>query len=165
VFKNKKGFTLLEIVISMGISSILILSTIRIVIHISNINNKNLVYSELIHQSTIAMEFLGTQINIANNIVINTNQDNRLVSMTMDTPISSGGTHIIRFGQSILTQNMLMFGNQEFARYIENMQIVYDKNTNLLYVTIITQNKISTNNIEVNPIILYRVFNAEGKIR
>lgn len=167
--KKKKccGFTLLEVIISMGATILIIFSATNILSYVSTNNARSIAKQELFFHANIAMDFIETHINEAHRINIITEPNNTLTRMYLQNeqirtisfrPITPP-TNRIMFGGIVYG-----FGHQEISRYISDITVYKSLITKTLHVTITTESEISNINAKVPQIIIYRVFDIRGKI-
>ena len=157
--KNKNGFTLLEVVISMGLLVILITATVHITRYTMVTNARLLAQSELFHQATVAMEFISAHIDSA--YAIRPSHDSIRIRRMEHFPnrIDIQENNIF-FSSSNNRLNFSGAGN-EFARYIQ--YFVISKSNYLLYITIVTTDRIENNSSIIEPITLNRAFDISNK--
>ena len=153
--KLNQGFTLLEVVISMGLLTIVITITIAIIRHNMATNNILLARSELFHQASMAMEFISANVDSAYYINFN--------NTSINIRRRPNYNNTIFF---LSTTNRLYFSGagNEFARYIQSFIASPNDTNTLLYVHIVTKDHISNNPAIVNPIAVSRVFDISGRI-
>ena len=167
-----KGFTLLELTIAMAVTTILLAGAINLSSYVSTANARATTRQELFHHATISMEFLTRHISEAQGIRLLTESNDTLrqIDMFINRHTPQAHQRVINFRPATYPHNRLMFGGhgvaqgtQEVARYIANVEIVHNSYTNLLYITITTETSISRFDIEIEPIVLYRVVDIRYK--
>ena len=161
--KKRAGVTLLELAISMAITSLVIMSVTNLITYSARVYARMATSSELLHHAVVSMEFITAHINEANSVEVITTADNTLVTINMRR---TGTDHIriINFGATATPTNRLMFGGQEYAgagwghqevaRYINDIQFVLNESGSIAHVTIVTEDSIGSTSVQVEPIVV-----------
>ncbi|MCL1997036.1 MAG: prepilin-type N-terminal cleavage/methylation domain-containing protein [Defluviitaleaceae bacterium] len=167
-----KGFTLLELTIAMAVTTILLLGAINLSTYVATANARATVRQELFHHATISMEFLTTHISEAQSIDLQTENNGTLqrIDMFINRNTPQAHQRVINFRPVTPPNNRLMFGGQgvglgtqEVARYIADVEIIHDTNTQLLHITVTTEASIGRFAVEVEPVVLYRAIDVRYK--
>ena len=162
---DKKGFTILEVIMSMAIFGIVIVGALNIFSYATNRNAIFRAEHELNQMAQISMEHLTKHIREAESMELITTPNNTLV----DVWLRRDTAEIRRFSYDAnhpQNRNWLMFGGavssptgatQELTRYIGNVEMIVDEKRSLLHITIITDISTASFAGELSePIILRR---------
>jgi prepilin-type N-terminal cleavage/methylation domain-containing protein len=151
--KKNNGYVLIELIISMSLFSIILLSTTNLVFSLSKLNNKIKTKQDRLENILLANSFLVEQINRADKINIVTKKNNQLESI--ETFIYKNDSYESNHTFSF-KNNSLNFGgksnsgkatNNQLAQNISNITFDFDQQKKLLYIKIIAESIPSSNTV------------------
>lgn len=159
-----KGYTLLELVIAVGISVVVLTSAVNVFGHFAISNQRIAVNQELFYNGVIAMEFITSHVNEA--VAVRKNTSFSTLTTALELVVGEGTTNERTIGHHI--DNWLAFGSsggwQQAARYIAQVNFYIDHSLEVLRIEIITADTISGTDIYVEPLVFFRVIDLRYKL-
>lgn len=142
---NKKGFTLIEIIAAIFIFSLVALFAATAISFASNNFNRLKVRSELREEAWIALDFLTTQIKLANGYDISYRSGNTLRQLDLYTSLTEGApehNYIFRYDRG---KSKLDFGGindyapggvNQLSSNISSLSIIIDDKTEIMHISV-----------------------------
>lgn len=143
---KKNGYIMLEMIISLGMISLIFLGTSAMIFNLSNLNHKIINGRDKLENVRLGQYFLSEQIRRTDKIKIITDQNSTMKSITTYILISGEykSNHTFSF-----KDNALKFGgmndngtsfNNELSQNISDIKINYNGPKKLLHIKITTEN-------------------------
>ena len=159
--KSKKALTLLEVTIALGVFSILSLGVMFIFYNTSNATGQLIQRQNYFEQSRRTVELLEINLQMATEIVLTTDENNILTTLTLTQRNPSGNLENYEFHfidhLQIFTIGLRSPAN-EFARNISSIKIYPNQNKSYLYIHVTSS--CETIVLQVSVDIRYKAFNS-----
>ena len=133
---NKNGYVLLEMTISLGLFSLILLSASALVFSLSNSNQKLVKNFDKLENARLTQYFHEQQINCCDKLTIETDKNSTMKAIA--TYVNNAPLHTFEF-----KDEKIKFGgvsdsgtafNNELAQNISDIKINYDEPKKLLYI-------------------------------
>lgn len=139
---KKNGYVLLEMTISLGLFSLILLSASAMIFSLANSNQKLVKNFDKLENVRLSQYFLDQQINCCDKLTIET--DKNFTMKSISTYINDNPNHTFEFKDKTIkfggtSDNGTPFNN-ELSQNISDIKINYDEIKKLLYIKIIVEN-------------------------
>lgn len=138
---KKNGYVLLEMTISLGLFSLILLSASAMIFSLANSNQRLVKNFDKLENIRLAQYFLEQQINCCDKLTIET--DKNFTMKSIATYIDDNPNHTFEFDNKTIkfggtSDNGTPFNN-ELSQNISDVKINYDEIKKLLYIKIIVE--------------------------
>ena len=174
--QNNKGYSLLETLLAVTVTMILLTAAMRILIYASKAASRAIVRSELMENARIASVMLSANIQRANEIHINADENNTLISMKLTQP-GRPAAYVFSYNPAEPSgYHRLIFsgegGKNELASNLADIRII-DNGADSIIIEILTDNTVTVysdsdlanklSGITVEPVFIRFPVNICGK--
>ncbi len=170
--KNNRGYTILEVMISLSLILFIGIFLSNILFTSSKIIKNTLINYELLEQARISMDFMVTQIENSDGLQVIYNENNSFHKLHLNKNSLLTSQRITTFEFDKIN-NLLKFGGRdiesnidtvnELSKYIENIELSIDYDLKLLFIKIVMISDINNNKIYKNQITINRVIDVKYK--